>query len=350
MKLKEKLLNKSNSYKYYKDFNQKLLNENELLKAELEEIKLNKQINLKDEFLRIYGPSTSFCNRTYLDYYLRDDFEDKFKIATKNLDKMSKDRYKLFFLRALLVNLIKRDTLYFSGELITQKKFKDFERNNSSRNIVDNYNFFGEYNIHSFIDLNLNKEERKFIKNKDIIDAGAFTGDTSIPLSKITEKNVYAFEPFKKSFDILDKNIKSNNINNIIPINKSLGNIVGDRILYLSGDNVQGLTADSNIREYNQEIKVQETTIDNFVHENDLHVGYITVDIEGSEIDLLNGAIETIKSQKPILRISIYHKGADFFEIIPWIANLNLGYEFKIFKEHPWSFIADTVVQCTINR
>jgi len=60
----------------------------------------------------------------------------------------------------------------------------------------------------------------------------------------------------------------------------------------------------------------------------------------------LKGAINTIITQKPILHISIYHKVSDFFDIIPWIANLNLGYEFKIVKEQPWSFIVDTIVQC----
>ena len=87
-------------------------------------------------------------------------------------------------------------------------------------------------------------------------------------------------------------------------------------------------------------------TIDTFVKENDLKVGYITVDVEGAEMDLLEGAVETLKTQKPILTISMYHKVTDFFDIIPWIANLDLGYEFEVVKENPWPFISDTVVKC----
>ena len=63
-------------------------------------------------------------------------------------------------------------------------------------------------------------------------------------------------------------------------------------------------------------------------------------------MDLLEGAVNTLKTQKPILEISIYHKISDFFDIIPWIANLNLDYDFKIVKEQPWSFVVDTIVQC----
>ena len=102
------------------------------------------------------------------------------------------------------------------------------------------------------------------------------------------------------------------------------------------------------MRNYDNELKVQETTLDKFVEDNNLNVGLITIDVEGAEMDLLNGALNTIKNQKPILHISIYHKASDFFEIIPWIANLELDYEFKIVKEQPWPFLADTVVQCRV--
>ena len=77
-----------------------------------------------------------------------------------------------------------------------------------------------------------------------------------------------------------------------------------------------------------------------------MDVGYITIDVEGAERDLLNGAVNTIKTQKPILSVSLYHSIDDYFEIIPWIANLNLGYEFEVLKEQPWPFLGDTIVQC----
>ena len=77
----------------------------------------------------------------------------------------------------------------------------------------------------------------------------------------------------------------------------------------------------------------------------------ITIDVEGAEQNLLKGAMDTIKLQKPLLFISIYHNVADFFEIKPWmikpwIQSLDLGYEFEIVKEQPWTFVADTVLQC----
>ena len=346
MSLKERILSRSNSYNHYKNRSEQLLKENEELKKELKEIKLAKQATLRDEFFEIYPNATGFCNWNYMNCYFGEDFEEKLMNVTKHLDKINQIRYKWYLLRALAVNVVKKDSFYFKHELKNQEKFIEFRQENFGPNKIAGYTFYGQYNLHPFINLNLNTKDLNYIRDKDIIDAGAFTGDTSIPLSKITNKNVYAFEPFDESFELLEKNIDANNIENIIPVKKSLGNTNGERSLYLTGNNFQGITSNPNAREYDRELKVEETTVDDFVEENDLDVGYITVDVEGAELDLLEGALNTLKTQRPILNISIYHKVSDFFEIIPWIGDLELEYEFNLLKEQPWSFLADTVVQC----
>lgn len=352
MSFREKVLSKSNSYNHYKKQNQELLEkieslekENEKLENELNFLKNDQTASLKKKYTN-FDSTGSFCDWEYIEFYLSDEYEDKIKEVTKHLPTYAKKIFKWYMLRAMTINMIKRDTLYFNYELEDQEKFTDFKLNNATEDSIAGYKFTGDYNLHPFVKIGLSKGDQEYIKNKDIIDAGAFTGDTSLPLSKRTTKNVYAFEPFKDSFEILKKNIDDNNIENIIPVNKSLGNINGERSLFLSGNNVQGITSDATLRNYDNEIKVQETTIDTFVEENNLEVGFITIDVEGAEMDLLEGAINTIKTQKPLLYISIYHKVSDYFDIIPWVANLDLGYEFNITKENPWTFLADTVVQC----
>ena len=352
MSFREKVLSKSNSYNHYKKQNQELLEkieslekDNEKLENELNFLKNDQTASLKKKYAN-FDSTGSFCDWEYIEFYLSDEYEDKIKEVTKHLPTYAKKIFKWYMLRAMTINMIKRDTLYFNYELEDQEKFTDFKLNNATEDGIAGYKFTGDYNLHPFVKIGLSKGDMEYIKNKDIIDAGAFTGDTSLPLSKRTTKNVYAFEPFKDSFEILKKNISDNNIENIIPVNKSLGNINGERSLFLSGNNVQGITSDATLRNYDNEIKVQETTIDTFVEENNLEVGFITIDVEGAEMDLLEGAINTIKTQKPLLYISIYHKVSDYFDIIPWVANLDLGYEFNITKENPWTFLADTVVQC----
>lgn len=340
----QNLIKKVNSLNYYKNESDKLIDENNTLKEKLE--KLDPSVIFNDH----YGKAVSFCNGSYIEYFLRDDFADRLSAVTKNLNQVNRRVYKWYVLRAMTAAVMRKETLYFDYEINKLEEFQEFENENVTDEGVCGFKYTGEFNLAPFIDLNLNDDDLAYIKDKDIIDAGAFTGDTSLPLSRYTNKTIYAFEPFEKSFELLNKNIADNNIENIVAINKSLGNLNGERTLYLSGNNIQGITSDSHIRAYDNEIKVQETTIDTFVSENNLNVGYITIDVEGAELDLLNGAINTIKTQKPILVISLYHKASDFFEIIPWVADLGLDYEFEIFKEKPASFIADIVVQCRPKR
>lgn len=52
---------------------------------------------------------------------------------------------------------------------------------------------------------------------------------------------------------------------------------------------------------------VEVITLDEFVRQNKIEVGFIKTDIEGFEMEFLKGAKETICTQKPTMAISIYH-------------------------------------------
>ena len=90
--------------------------------------------------------------------------------------------------------------------------------------------------------------------------------------------------------------------------------------------------------------EVDVITLDEYVSQNCIEVGLIKVDIEGAEQMFLQGAKETLCSQKPILIISIYHSPEDFFFIKPEIESWNLGYTFKIYKCMSEGFITETIL------
>jgi glycosyltransferase involved in cell wall biosynthesis len=58
----------------------------------------------------------------------------------------------------------------------------------------------------------------------------------------------------------------------------------------------------------------------------------------------LRGAIETIRRDKPILLISIYHNASDFLDIKPMIESWNLGYRFQIYHPPIKSISGETVL------
>lgn len=182
------------------------------------------------------------------------------------------------------------------------------------------------------------------IKNKDIIDAGGYVGDSALVFQKYTDKNIYTFEPTNENYEFLLQTIKLNNATRIIPVKKALGADPSQTQIHIDGacsslifDNKK-TTSDS----------VEITTLDSFVHEHNLEVGFIKVDVEGFEQEFLKGAKQTITEQKPAMLISIYHQASDFFEIKPMIESWNLGYSFKIIKPIDYSVVTECALFCEV--
>jgi len=173
-------------------------------------------------------------------------------------------------------------------------------------------------------------ENLKSTKNKNIIDVGAFIGDSALILSPLTEKKIYSFEPVKENYEILLQTIELNNITNVIAENVALGSQNTKSSINVSGS-ASGLIERAGISYSYQEF-CTETTLDEYVDKHLIEVGLIKVDVEGYEQEFLKGAEKTIKTQKPVLLLSIYHNANDFFTIKPLIESWNLGYKFKIHK------------------
>ena len=75
---------------------------------------------------------------------------------------------------------------------------------------------------------------------------------------------------------------------------------------------------------------VQTICLDNFSLNN---VSIIALDIEGTELQALEGAINTIKSCRPTLAICSYHKISDYINIPQYIYKLGLNYRLY-FRQH----------------
>lgn len=190
-----------------------------------------------------------------------------------------------------------------------------------------------------------------YIQNKDIIDAGAYIGDSALVLSNYTNGNVHSFEADPNTYLTMKKTLEMNTKKNIIPVNLAISEYTGYVDLAVLGDNhVGNFIVDSN-NDGIETMRVPCTSIDDYVKKNNLQIGFIKTDVEGAEQLLLKGAINTLKTQKPTLSISIYHNIDDFFKIKPWIESLGLGYKFKISRPMlNFSFIGDVMLICEIDK
>ena len=137
-------------------------------------------------------------------------------------------------------------------------------------------------------------------KFKNTIDVGAATGMYASHFAEHS-KSVICFEAVKPVYEQLEK-IKQKH-NNIITHNVAVSNFEGTSGFYvddkrLSNSGFQNLV-DGPL------INVDTVTIDS-MKLND--VGFIKVDVEGVELDVLVGGADTILEYKPTCMVEIYAK------------------------------------------
>ncbi len=148
------------------------------------------------------------------------------------------------------------------------------------------------------------------LKNGDvIIDAGANEGYLSIFFSKLAGNlgKVYAFEPDSYNIKKINENLDLNKdcVNSVFIEDKLLWN--SDELVDFCESGTVGSSA-IWISDQSKVVKKQAITIDSWVKQNNLSkLDFIKMDIEGAEIEALDGCIETIAKFKPNFAIASYH-------------------------------------------
>lgn len=171
------------------------------------------------------------------------------------------------------------------------------------------------------------------------LDCGAYTGDTVLEYIAFTNweyKKIYAFEPDPGNLNQLRKNVGF--IENVEIIDKGTWNEKSTLTFVCSADGgCISAEKESNSTE------IQVTTIDEIVgHEK---VSFIKMDVEGSELESLQGAVNTIRRDMPKLAICSYHKRDDITVLYKYIKELkNPKKEYKIFLRHYSNSSLETIL------
>jgi FkbM family methyltransferase len=139
-----------------------------------------------------------------------------------------------------------------------------------------------------------------------VIDAGAHIGAHTINMAKAAgrEGRVYAFEPQRKIYRELVRNIELNNLRNAVPLRYALGDRHSVIEMSKSEAGNEGGTAVGSGGD-----KAELRTIDSFGFRN---VSFIKIDVEGYEDQVLEGAAQTLKEQHPVLLVEI--QGSEDYE------------------------------------
>lgn len=169
----------------------------------------------------------------------------------------------------------------------------------------------------------------KFALNENCMffDCGSYDGDTIrnfLEFSCGKYKKIFGVEADAVNFGKLKNFAAQNNCRDLEIFNCSVWNEKG----VLSFDGGKGTS--SSISDSSGENSIAVDTIDNLL--NSAPVTFIKMDIEGSELNALKGAQESIKKFKPVLAICVYHKAEDLITIPQYIKSLNADYKFYLRK------------------
>lgn len=163
-------------------------------------------------------------------------------------------------------------------------------------------------------------DARKIIKEDFVIlDIGANIGVFSVFCANLARNGIiYAFEPVSEAYKILEKNISF--YKNIKPINKGLGEKREKKEIFIRSWVLGYSTIDLDEIErrkesFNKSEEIELISLDEFVATNSFFkIDFIKIDVEGYEIKVLKGGVNTLKKFKPIVAISLHQRR--FAEII----------------------------------
>ncbi|ENH98399.1 group 1 glycosyltransferase [Gracilibacillus halophilus YIM-C55.5] len=157
--------------------------------------------------------------------------------------------------------------------------------------------------------------------NATIIDIGANIGNHTVYFGKVCKSRVLAFEPQIEAYSLLCENIRINNLQNKVKLfnsalgkEKATGSIVNQ--------NINNTGAAEFLVHPNGNISLNK--LDDIIDTKLPRIAIIKIDVEGMELDVLEGAQNIIKYYKPYIYVET--KNQDEFKKISSYLSF-LGYK-----------------------
>ena len=155
--------------------------------------------------------------------------------------------------------------------------------------------------------------ERTLKPGDFVFDVGANVGYLSLTFAQLIGNTgkVYGFEPEKRNFETLQENIKLNGFKNIHPIKLAVSDENRTIKLYLSKNENQGihstiLHTDTLSEKYEE---IEAVRLDDYVQNQEIDkIDLVKIDVEGAEIDVINGMKNILREKKPILILELVNE------------------------------------------
>lgn len=190
-----------------------------------------------------------------------------------------------------------------------------------------------------------------FRKGTAFVDGGCANGSTSRQFADWCEGNyskIIAFEPNSVNYEICRRNAEGWGLKNFELVQAGLsseetkvdlvarggGSFITDSSVWMRPGALNGQKVEH----------INTVKIDDFAR--DTTIGFIKMDIEGAEYDALKGAADTIRRDRPLLAICVYHRRGDMLTIMDYLLSIVPAYRFWL--RHHSSTTCETVLYAAV--
>jgi len=143
-----------------------------------------------------------------------------------------------------------------------------------------------------------------------VFECGAHHGWTTLQLSRFLatgKGSVHAFEPNKTNFDVLERNLKANNCQNVTTNWAALSATLGTTRVYGKSNgsvvpklNRKSIFSKRLLNRIYGVFDVPTITVDQYVADTGILPNVLKIDVEGFEFDVLQGAADTLATRPKI--------------------------------------------------
>ena len=187
------------------------------------------------------------------------------------------------------------------------------------------------------------------ISNGDLVmDIGANIGYFTLIMAKGIKENgkVFSFEPEPKNFELLKKNVETNNYSNVILEKKAIGNKTGTTKLYLAdrknnifSSGMHRIFRSDLVSQIPDPISINIIKLDDYLQDLKFikKIRLIKIDVEGAEFDVLKGMNKILDENKEIEIVMEFSSenledyGSNAYDVVNFL--MNKGFKLSVINE-----------------
>jgi FkbM family methyltransferase len=148
-------------------------------------------------------------------------------------------------------------------------------------------------------------------KGATALDLGAHIGLFSVQLARSVGPSgrVVSFEPAPRTAAVLRRTIRCNDLTSVVSVRQvavSGARRRGEVELFETGDECSNASSLVRTDRTRDSVRVAATTLDDLVDDERLTVAVMKIDIEGAELEVLEGAPVLLSHQRPAMTIEVH--------------------------------------------